>query len=194
VKANYVIWRYQDVKGACVLESVQGLERAYRLCDGTPLAEGFPSGVNFHMNPDFPDDMLLLDNVRNPSMCLVASKRLQERLRSEALAYVEFLPVEIIDHKGRVASRDHAIVHPIEPVDAIDKDQSIFETSFIDENDIDSFKRLVLNEAAIPDDRHLFRLKGFWNITLVRRSLAEALAKEKFSGLSWLEIDAYPEV
>ena len=192
MKANFVIWRYQREKGACALETLNGVERSYRLNEGK--AEGFPSGAAFHMNPDFPDDMLLLVNVRNSDMVIEDWKRLQERLRSEALACVEFLPVEIIDHKGRVASRDHAIVHPIDPVDAIDKDQSIFETSFIDENDIDSFKRLVLKESAIPDDRHLFRLKGFWNITLVRRSLAEALTEEKFSGLSWLEIDAYPEV
>ena len=194
MKSEFVIWRYKDTPGACALKELRGLDKTYRLNNGTSFAAGFPAGVTVHMDPDSPDDMLLVDNVLNADLVIVASKRLQECVRAYQPACVEYLPVDVIDHKGRIASKDYGIIHPIKPVDAVDKAQSIFEASLLDDDDIDSFERLVLKESAIPGDRHLFRLKGFWNITLVRRSLAEALAKEKFSGLRWLEIDAYPEV
>lgn len=192
--SNFLIWKYKSVADACALKDLRGLEKSYRLNNGTPLAADFPGDVAFHMDPDFPNDILIVDNILNADMVIVASKRLQECIQAHLPPAVEFLPVEIIDHKGRAASRDHAIVHPIHPVDAIDKQRSVFETNLIDPDDIESFEQLVLDEAAIPDDRTLFRLKRFWGLTLVRRDLADALSKEGFSGLSWLRIEDYPEV
>jgi hypothetical protein len=36
-------------------------------------------------------------------------------------------------------------------------------------------------------------LKGFKDIALVRRDLAEALDQQHFTGLGWLRLEDYPE-
>jgi hypothetical protein len=194
LNSNFVIWKYKSVPDACVLKDFRGLEKTFRLNNGTPLAQGFPSDVSFHMDPDFPNDLLIVDNVLNADMVIVASQRLCEAVRSLVPSGVEYLPVNIVDHKGRVASKDHCIIHPVHPVDAIDKDQSVFETNILDDDDIESFEKLIVDESRIPADRKLFRLLGFWGLTLVHRDVAKALDQQGFKGLGWQRLEDYPEV
>ena len=193
MKDNFLIWKYKSVDGACVLKDLRGLEKTFRLNNGTPLAAGFPGDVAFHMHPDFPTDLLLVDNLLNSDMVIVASKRLQDCVRAQSPSEVEYLPVKIIDHKGRIASKDYAIIHPVRPVDCIDKQHSVFETNPIDPDDIETLEKLVIDEAKIPADRRLFRMQGFWGMTLVRNALAAAIAAGGFSGVEFLSIDDYPE-
>jgi len=189
----FLIWKYQSVPHACVLQDLRGLEETFRLMEGVPMLAGYPSDVQFHMNPDFPDDLLLVDNSLNSDLCIVASGRLQQALRKRELAKVEYLPVAIIDHKGGTAANDYCIVHPLEPVDCVDRAQSVFKVSRIEPDRIDRFKKLVIDAARVPKDRYIFRLKGFWDIVVVRAELAAELDKEKFTGLGWLPIEKYPE-
>lgn len=192
MSSNFVIWKYKSVTGGCALKDLKGLERAFRLNNGSSLQQDFPPDVALHMDPDYPDDLLVTDNVLNADQVIVASARLRECVQAHAPAEVEYLPVTLMDHKGRAASKEHCILHPIKPVDAIDKDQSVFETGLIDPDDIESFEKLVLDETRIPADRSLFRLQGFWGLTLVRRDLADALEREGFSGLAWQAVQDYP--
>jgi hypothetical protein len=193
VADEYVIWKYKSVPFACVLKPLVGLEKSFRLLEGVPLQNGFPGTVQFHMDPDFPNDLVLPDNLLNPDFCIVASGRLAAALRARNVAHVEYLPVTIIDHKGRAASTECVIVHPVEPVDCIDTAQSVFDCSRINKTRINSFKKLVLDTTRIPADRKIFRLKGFWKAVVVRLDLMQALSKEGFTGLGWLPIQDYPE-
>lgn len=193
MNANYVIWRYKSVPHACVLGDFVGLEDDYRLLQGVPLESEFPSDVVFHMHADFKTDLLLVDNLLNSDMLIVASGRLKNWFQVKEIPKLEYLRVGIIDHKGRPVGDEYYILHPIDPVDCIDKANSVFKASTIDPDNISSFKKLVIDETRIPADRGMFRLKGFWDIVLVRRDLAEALDQEGFSGLGWLEISDYPK-
>ena len=190
--SNYVIWTYKSVDGACALKDLRGLEKSYRLNNGTPLAAHFPPDVELHMHPDYPNDILVPDNVLNADLVIVASPRLQECVRSHSPPEVEYLPVRVIDHKGRLASAEYAIIHPLHPVDCIDRQRSVFRISPIKPDSIKSFEKLVLDESRIPRERMLFRMQGFWGITLVRRDLATAISSMGFTGLEWLGIDEYP--
>lgn len=194
MKSNYVIWQFKSVDGACVLKDISGMDQQYRLNDGTPLAREFPANVSFHMDPDYPTDLLLVDNLLNADMLIVASARLKEFLEARDLEKIEYLPVHIIDHKGREASNGYFIVHPLEPVTCVDENASVFERDLLMPDAYSSFERLVIDESRIPPGRQIFRLNGFWDLTLVRRDLAEALDQEGFSGLGWLELSDYPEI
>lgn len=194
MNANYVLWQFKSVDEACVLKDITGIDQQYRLNDGTPLAREFPANVSFHMDPDYPTDLLLVDNLLNADMLIVASTRLKEFLEARHLEKIEYLPVHIIDHKGRDTGGDYFIVHPVEPVACVDENASVFERDFLMPDAYSSFEQLVLDESRIPPGREIFRLQGFWDLTLVRRDLAEALEKEGFSGLGWLELSEYPQI
>ena len=92
-----MIWKYKSVPDACVLKDFKGLDKTFRLNNGTPLADGFPAGVSFHMDPDFPHDLPIVDNVLNADMVIVASRRLCEAVTALVPAGVEYLPVDPVD-------------------------------------------------------------------------------------------------
>jgi hypothetical protein len=188
---QFVIWRYKTVPGACVPDRLAGVQKKFLLHEGVPLLAGFAGDAAFHMNPDFPNDLLVPDNVRNGALVVLVSERLHRFLADRKVPSVEYLPVKVIDHKGRVASATHVILHPIDLVDCIDREQSVFEPSEFVEGDIDSFKKLVIDPARVPADRQIFKLRGYGELTLVRRELAQALSREAFTGLDWLDVDAF---
>jgi hypothetical protein len=190
---DYLVWKYQSVPGACILQDLDGFEDTFRLGQGEPLAETFPADVRFHMNPDFPTDLLLVDNLENTDLCLVVSAKLREALEKQKLSDVEYLPVSIINHRGRVASKDYSIVHPLNPVDCIDRGKSVFKENRIIPGRIDRFKKLVVNRAQIPEDRRLFYMKDFSDIAVVRSDLAKALDAGAFRGLGWQPLAQYPK-
>lgn len=190
---EYLIWWHRRVPHACVLNELTGLDRQFRLNNGTPLAADFPPGVALHMDPDFPDDLLVTDSLRNADMLVVASDPLADVIRKFATSGVEFLPVKIIDHKGRSLAGPFHIVHPIDPVDAIDRERSVFEEDLLEPGAIESIDKLVLDPARIPPDRAFFRLAGFWDATLVRRDLADAVIQSGATGVRFLDVDDYPE-
>ncbi len=189
---NYVIWKYKHVRSAAILSDAKGLDRVFRLKEGVPLLHELSGSVTFDMDPDFPTDLRLLDNMRNIDKLAVTSKRLKEAIEAKQVTDVEYLPVSIIDHKGRTASSDCFVVHQLNSVDAIDRERSVFEMSDIVPEDIDVIQKLVLDPERIPRHRHMFRLKNFGELILVRRDLADALSQGGFTGLTWQEIETYP--
>jgi hypothetical protein len=194
VSSKCVMWRYAAADGAVVLQEFAGVSEKYPLHDGEPLAAGFPADAAFHMHPDFPTNLLLQDCVLNSDMCIVVSERLKQALEALAPPLVEYLPVAIIDHKGRKLPQPFFIVHPVDPVDCIDRDASGAEMDeILDPDSIESVQQMVLDESRIPDGRSLFRLKHYWGAVVARRELADALSAGGFSGLRWLELDQYPE-
>jgi len=189
----YFVWQYRTVPDACVLNRFSGLDDSFRLRQGVPLLDGFPSDVAFHMDPDFPNNLLLVDNLLNSDRAMVVSPTLRDWLEKRRIPKVEYLPVSIIDHRGRVASADYAIVHPIDPVDCIDRERSEFSESRITPGQISRFRKMVIDDGRVPADRQIIRLHGFWGATLVRADLVEALSAGRFSGLGFLPVSEYPE-
>ncbi|MGK3961292.1 DUF1629 domain-containing protein [Sorangium sp. So ce1667] len=191
-RSSYVIWGRERVDGACMLYKLSGVEKVFQLLNGVPRAAGFPGDATYSMDPNFPDDMLLTDSLNNPDMLIVVSERLRQLIASKATRGVEYLPVTIIDHKGKAAGR-YTIVHPIEPLDCLDLDRCEPRRSRIVKTMIDDVKRLVLDDSKLDPERALFRPLGFPRVVLVRRDVADAISAGGFSGTRWVELDAYPE-
>lgn len=191
--SDLVIWAPKKVRNAVSLEALEGFEDEFELSEGVPLAARFPEDALFRMDPELPDNTVLTDNLVNKNMLVVASRRLKELLERFALEKVEYLPVTILDHRGRPTKVEHFIVHPLDPVDALDADASGADFSPIDDTVIDEIEKLVLDEDELDPKRRFFRLQGLWEVTLVHREIAAAIDKAGFTGVRWIELDSYPE-
>lgn len=192
MNSNYVIWDSEAVDGACVLDELRGVEKVIELNKGIPRSAGFPEGAAFTMNPDFPDDMMLVDNLINTDMLIVVSENLQRFVESKNIPCVEYLPVAIIDHKGKPAGTPYFILNPVQPVDCLDLQRSKAQMHAIAKTQVNSVERLVIDESRVDPDRLVFRLKGFYRVTLVHRDLAKELDSEGFVGNRWIELSEYP--
>jgi uncharacterized protein DUF1629 len=194
MKYDFVIWLYSNaVKNAMTVRKVENVEQVFELRDGVSRAADFPADATYEADPNRPHNTILTDNLFNINGFIVASSRLRRLLEGRAVPKVEYLPVIVRDHKGKVASCDYSIVHPIDPVDCIDLQQSKVKWDKIVPSDIERISRLVIDESRIPADRALFRPKAYSEVTLVRRDLAEDISRNEMTGVRWLEVNKYPE-
>jgi hypothetical protein len=192
ITSNFVIWKAKDEPHACVLKDLHNVPDLWELSDGVSRVTGFPTDAYFDMDPDYPHDTLLVDNLANTDRVIVASSKLVTILQHFHVSPVEYLPVAIEDHRGKTAA-SYTIVHLIEPVDCIDNAKSVLRWDSIDTDAIARVKKLVIDEAKIPVGRLLFRPKHLSQVTLVHRELAEAISREGCTGVRWIEINDYPE-
>src|SRR5919106_2003 len=92
-KTSFLIWRNDYEEGFCVVQSPEGIEKSYQLNRGISRIEGWRADVVCRMNPEYPDDMQLSDNLYGTVYAIV-SKRISDLLQKEQLNSVEFLPVK----------------------------------------------------------------------------------------------------
>jgi hypothetical protein len=79
----------------------------------------------------------------------------------------------------------------VDPIDCIDRAASKAKASAIDPGSIDSVERLVIDPQRVPPERTLFRLKDLWGVIVARRPLAEAILAGGFSGVEFVQPEAF---
>ena len=184
---EFVIWGKKYNKGSCVIDNPEGFDDQFLLAKGVPLLDQWPDNVVCRMSGDYPKDIQLTDNLCGGNYAVV-SQGLKEKITALAGAgKIEFLPVSVLNHKGRVASKDYSILNPVGSVDCIEIEKSGVVWNDLDASDIDRMKRLVLNEAAVPAEAGMFRAEHLLGTILVRRSLADQLSANGFTGLHFQE-------
>jgi len=188
---TFVVWTRDVVRGAVALDALTGLDDEYRLPNGVPLADGFPSDVRLEMDPEKPKNLLFIDVLFNPHRLLVVSERLATFVTERAPPELEVLPVGIVDHRGRLAKPVYRILHPIRPVDCLDEVASKPRRLAVNTARIVGVERLVLDPARIDPTRLIFRVAGFNAAVLVRADLAQAIEQAGFTGVTFTPIDLW---
>ena len=188
---NYIIWKAKNEGNSCLLSIIQNVEDDWQLKKGISRITSFPQDAFFHMDNQYKKNVRLTDNLININSVIVASKRLKEFLEAKKFKNIEYLPVSVINHKDRIASKDYFIIHPITTQDCLDIDKSGCTWSSINPTNIIDVDKLVIDESRIDLNVQLFRLKYFYPPVFVRKDLAEEITQAGFTGLLWLELDEY---
>jgi hypothetical protein len=183
---DFVVWEFEDVPHSFVLDRLRGVQKVFELVEGIPRAAGFSTEARFSVDPDFPNEIGLVDAFTNTYHFTLISEKLKEFITSHKPKAVEFLPVTLLDHKSRAAGK-YFILHPIDPVNALDIDESGVTWDLTDNTIIDGIKRIVLKDSALDKTRLLLKLKHFYDYILVRRDLADAISAQGFTGIRWVE-------
>lgn len=192
MSSDYAVWLHKIEKNACDLLGFVGFKRSYRLKRGMPLIDVWPDDVEMEMNEDHPDDMQLLDSLFNIKSLLVISKHVKNYLESQEISGIEYLPVNIKNHKGRYTDEDYFILNLSEHVDCLDIDASQAEESMMTD-DIMEVKGIVLKQAELLKGRKLFRLQRFGEPTLVDKSLVQDMNAQGFTGIKWGELKDFTD-
>jgi hypothetical protein len=185
------LWKANSGGKYCVLESLQNVPDAYEIAAGKPRLTGFPKNAQYHMNREFKKQVALADNLWGPGGHRVISGKLKSFVETRKPVGVEFLPVSIIDHKGKVASADYFLLHPVRIVDCIDQKKSQIDWNAIDKDQISSCPELVFNLKAIPEDALVFRPRHMEYEVFVQRQLADDISAEGFTALLFMEPEEY---
>ena len=177
-----LLWRSDVAPGQCTLGSprVKGVGKMHA---GLPVADQHDRKLVYAMSKHFPDDVLLSDNFTVAGQVIV-SEALRSYLQTSLADHaIEYLPVTIHDHKGRVASDKYFIVHPLGTVDCIDIDRSKVKWNPLKEKTITSCQGLVFKPDPVPPSVKLFR-PSFWGQHLmVTPAFADELIGTGLTGL-----------
>jgi hypothetical protein len=159
----------------CLLEGApEGTEeRSYCMTLGEPATPWWPGTPTISLREENPG-MKLSSLLGNTDRFLLCSTELKDHLaRACEGLEIEYLPFVLLDHRGRVHSRDHWFVNPIGAY-----------TILVEGNDNPDRERLWLVDpakvAAVPP---LFRLDVDHTVVLVRGDLAESLMAASFTNV-----------
>lgn len=184
---GFVIWKTRAVKDGAVVTDLKGVARAHAMANGESFEKIFPPTAEYHFNPDFKRNTLLVDCLINVGTRIVASERLKDFIQARQPEKVEYLPVRVLDLKGKPVAAPYFIVHPIDPPDCIDYTKSKIDQAASDP-DFLSIDALVIDETKVPPKRLLFRAKSYPDKLLLRREFALEIENAGFTGTGWLEI------
>jgi hypothetical protein len=192
---RFYVWHRVPAGDACRPTAMDGFE--YRDLDiEAPLAKKFPKNVVFEMDQRRPTNVRLIDFHVDGKSPVIVSKRLRELIEQHSKPqYIEFLPITIKNHKGRIASKDYFIVHGSKVIDCLDLKASEAEYDLLETDRISEIKRLALDPKKIPPDVHLFRVKEFITPLLVMDGvLRRAMLDAKLEGVIFIPAKIYPRV
>jgi len=182
---NYLTWDADAQSNYCVLKYLEGFPDDYKLMKGDSVAGEWPDDVRMRMNPTFKKQIKLSDNLLNPVNVIVASKSLCDFLRDKKVPNIEYLPVTILNHKGKVASKDYCIANLITTQDCIDTEQSEVTWNEINPHYISSMKRLVVNENKIAKNAMLFRAEHLKTLIFIRADFAATVTAAGFTNIKF---------
>jgi len=181
-----------DSASACLSSHPPELKGStYRLDDGEPLAGWFPANARYPMSRHYPNARKLNDLQNNTLEIHVVSRALRETLVEVGCKNVEFLPIVILNHRGKVASDEYSIANVLGAVDCLDREQSKYKMDALVRTKVDSIEKLVLRVDRIPEDLHLFRLKDRPETHLVSEALKGAIEAKRLTGMVFVPIDEY---
>jgi hypothetical protein len=188
---EYRVWYCSPVNNACSLALIEGYERSYELIDGVSLAAVFPKKACARMDSDFKKATRLTDDLSNMNDVKVCSKRLVEFLQENKVQHLEYLPLTIINHKGKVASTDYFVVNPVGLVDALDLEASKPIYNAIRKERISRVDQIVLDPRRLDPGRKVFRLKGLVDPVLIEKDLADGMEAAGMVGPFFNELESY---
>jgi hypothetical protein len=125
-----------------------------------------------------------VDYIYNAESALIASPRLQDFFRAQVLTDLEFLKIAILDHKGRIATRDYAVVHCCRVIDCVDQTKSRFEWDGLDDPSM-TMSKMVIDQKAVGPDDSMIRPRYVPGLTIYREDLVDAIKAGGFSGVGF---------
>jgi hypothetical protein len=182
---DFFVWGSKDEGNTCVLNPIQKFENSELLNRGVDLLGSWVSEAYFPMNPEFPKDIGLADNLRDCDSVAVISYTLKQFLEKKGVTNTQFLPVGIMNHKGKLIAAKYFIVNPVKSPDCLDVKNSEPTYYNIAPSEISEVERLVLDPKRIAPEIAIFRVRNFWGPIVIRAELAQEIVAAGFSGISW---------
>ncbi|HEY8927097.1 MAG TPA: DUF1629 domain-containing protein [Polyangia bacterium] len=180
---TYFIFAAQFDKKTCIVGEMPPAfeDKGWRVRKGIRMDQRHPPDTVLTMDEGH-KGLVVPDMVNNIiGMCIV-SKRLKELLERESGASVEYLPVSIANHKGRIAATDCFLVNVLDQVDCIDLARSDVDQHGPKPGLLSGLHRLHIFEDKVPPESKLFRLQAMPEAILIRDDLRAAIEAAGMTG------------
>jgi len=140
------------------IRSADGVIFPNQFTEGVRCRDTYPATARIGMDPEWPA-IQLGGVVANTSRILVVHEALKTLIQAAMKPQdeIEFMPLMILNHKGRVSSQAYFIVNPIGTLDCLDQKRSKFVYTSIGE--LFRVEKYVLDSTKIAWEPAIFRPK-----------------------------------
>jgi len=187
-----------DDEQLCFLEDApDGIGVAYScLCVGRSIVDRWPANATITMTPENPG-IKLCSLVGNPKHFLLVHRDVKEVIEGEHARRgkdwpIEYLPVTIINHKGRPHSRDYFFINPLSLL-VMNTGASKVEYYKSNPTQIMAIDKLVLDSNKLADVPPIFRLQQDPDEYVVDENLHRLFQEREFTNLRMREIEQQPQ-
>lgn len=186
---DYFILTAQPHPDSCVLDRYPAhFEHIWQATEGVLLGGRYPSRpLRFEMSRRV-GGKRLLDCIENTLGYLIVSEIVREVLEAQATTAIEFLPIQLVNHKGRMEPRRFFITNVLGQVDCIALARSRYEESALRPGELCDLTTLALAPEQVDPERNIFRLARRPRVILIREDLASALRQSGVQGLAFLPL------
>lgn len=179
---NYFVLQAFSSDGGYIDAMPEGGPEDFAYDKGVSLVTQYPRTAEVQFSRNFPDHRKLFDFQPNINRALIVSRRVRDVLERLEVSGVEYLPVAIKDHRGKVVADDYSILNPLGAQDAIDMARSSVRMGSLDKTQISRVKQMVLDRPKIDPTAKLFRCSTYRTCVIVREDVAAAFEKAKLTG------------
>ena len=162
--------------------------RWYRLAQGEPFGSDYPTDtatVTLRLGADY-RGLKLPSFVGNAANMFIVDHATANAVLATRTGRIEVLPFVLLDHKGRVHSRDYVFLNPLERITCLNEPESLVRRS--DKGVVKDVKNPVLDATKQASMLDFFRLGEHPWIYLLSDTLVSTLHRQGCTNLALSEI------
>lgn len=163
-------------------------EESFRLFKCEHLSGDWPADASYRMSDDYPENIELVDFLHVLDNTLVISREARNLLESASVPDMEYLPVRVLNHKGRAVKREYFVANVLRQIDCIDKDKTSFKWHPISKDRMKRVSNLTVDDSKIDSDVMIFRMQHLPFPRWIRRDLVDRLSSAGLQGFKATEL------
>lgn len=169
------------------LGGIQNMEGDYQLEKGISLIENFPDDAFFKMDKKW--GKVLPDFVNGLDSFPIVSEKVKNILMQYPHDKIEFLPIEIHNHKDRVEKNPYWLLNLLDSQDCLDEALSKPIVNNILPDEFRMVEKLAIRPEAIHPDAVMFRIHRLKMVKLLREDVALHLEREGCTGIELRKLE-----
>ncbi len=188
---SFFVLRAESSQAGLLDEWPKGGPSAERWLAGVSLRDEVKGQLYMSFSPDAPKRRELADLQPNRLGALVVSAKARAVLSKLAMKNVEFYALTLKDQKGKVVSRDHALVNLVGLEDAIDEKRTQGTPAAGPLGRFTSVEALHLAPRRVHPGAKLFRCSAMPQLVLARDEVRDAVLGGRLVGFSFEEAEGW---
>jgi hypothetical protein len=144
------------------IEGLVGKAKKYLRDGGSSLKDLYPEDpfeVTVNLDKDHQKAISKGDYISTCDQQVMVSQEVEDELKKHNIGEVEFWPFTLINHKGRVHSKNYRFVVPVHQFDAINEELSEFTRT--KNGIVTRISRIVLDNGKLDNAPDMFRINNF---------------------------------
>jgi hypothetical protein len=150
------------------VEGLAGKAKRFLRDGGSSLKDLYPENpfeVTVNLDKDHPKAISKGGYISTCDQQVMVSQEVEDELKKHNIGEVEFWPFTLINHKGRVHSKNYRFVVPVHQFDAINEELS--ELDRTKNGVVIGIDRLVLDNSKLDNAPDMFRINNLGKMAFI---------------------------